>query len=226
VCAPKISGERIAKYSYAAARMQWPLAVTLTSPNTPTADGAIRRFRSSLSKFRRTKFWSGTVKGGLVSFEVTNTGKGWHVHAHALLNCRWLALATRAPRRGDSKTTVKGLCQAAHHELSEQWARCLRQPEAVVWVERAWGKALLETVKYAIKPADLLRCKDQVAPIIREMHRLQLVNGFGDCYGLTKEWKAEAKANKLPCNCDKCGQTTDWLPTDVLNMRLRTLRVI
>lgn len=222
VCAPRISAERIAKYCYAATAMQWPLAVTLTTANTPEAQGSIRSFRKALSKFRRTKFWSGNVKGGLLSLEVTNTGNGWHVHAHLLVDARWLALRTPHPRTSDSKPTVKAKLRAAHDELSQHWAACLNQPSAIVWAERAYGKALLETVKYAVKPSDLINSPDPIAPIIREMHRLQLVNGFGTCYGLTKQWKKAAADARGPCMCAECKQPATYIPTDVLNMKLRS----
>ncbi len=221
-CAPKLSAERIAKYSFGALMMKWPLAVTLTSSNTLLAAGSIRAFRKALTKFRRTKLWGGTVKGGILSIEVTNTGKGWHVHAHLLLDCAWLSLTTSPPRKGASKRQRASIQARAHRELSAAWAACLGQASAVVWVERAWGKALLETIKYAVKPSTLLNSKDPIAPIIREMHRLQLVNGFGTCYGLTKKWKNDAAEQRGPCLCHECGAPTTMIPTDILNMKLRS----
>lgn len=224
VCAPKITGLRIEKYSYAAQQMKWPLAVTLTCKNKVEAHGAIREFRRALSKFRRTKFWRGTVKGGLCSLEVTNTGCGWHVHAHVLVDCRWLSLSTPAPRTSDSTAQMKAKLKAAHEELSREWAKTLRQEEAVVWVERAWGKALLETVKYAVKVGDLLNCKDKIGPIIREMHRLQLVNGFGSMYGVGKKFQGALDEAKTVCMCGRCGKESEWIPSTVYSDRVWSKR--
>lgn len=220
VCAPKITAERVSRFAYAAGLLKWPLAVTLTGPNTQHVTGEIKKMRKALFAFRRTKLWGGNVNGGIVSFEVTNTGKGWHVHCHLLVDARWLAIRTRAPRTSDTKPIVRALCASAHRELSAAWAKCLGIPHAVTWAERAWGKALLETIKYNVKPAELLECEDDIGPLIDEMHRMQLVNGFGTCYGLTKKWRAEEKAKKQAAECDECGGRENWIPSDVIGYAL------
>lgn len=201
--------------------MQWPLSVTLTSKNTLEAAGSIRSFRKSLFALRRTPFWKSNVKGGVLGMEVTNTGHGWHVHAHLLIDCEWLALKTERPRRSDSTHILRAKLKSAHRELSAQWASVLHQPSAVVWVERKWGKALLETIKYAVKPSTLMESPDPLPPLLREMHRLKMVNGFGNCFGLTKKWEAAIKAARGPCCCPECNQEASMIPTDILNMKLR-----
>lgn len=224
VCAPKITAQRVSRFSFAAGLMKWPLAVTLTGPNVANITGAIKRMRAALSKFRRSTFWGGTTKGGIVSFEVTNHGKGWHVHCHLLIDCEWLALSTPRPRRAEPTARKRQLLRAAHEELSAAWGRCLGLASAVTWVERAYGKALLETVKYCVKPADLLDCCQEIGPLIDEMHRAQLVNGFGSCYGLTKKWKAEEAAKKVATECEECGGLENWIPSDVLGYALHVGR--
>ncbi len=219
VCAPKISAARIARFQHAAERMQWPLAVTLTCRNDSTAHGVIRRLRKALTKLRERDIFTKlrpdgepNVRGGIVSVEVTNTGSGWHVHAHLLLDCRWLAIAVREPARSSSRETFHRACKQAHAELSHEWAQCLRDNEAVVWVERAYGKALLETLKYAVKPTDLLECKEPIGPLLREMHRAQLCNGFGTLYGFTAQWKADVKAARPPSICADCRAENSQVP--------------
>jgi len=190
--------------------MTHPLAVTLTQQNTLLAAGCLRQLRKALGKFRRTKLFATRVKGGVLSIEVTNTGHGWHPHCHLLLDARWLSLTVREPRRSDDKATQRKLLRAAHEELSATWAATLQQAEAVVWVERAWGKAMIETLKYAVKPSTLLECDEPVAPIIREMHRLQLVNGFGTFYGVGKKIAAELEALHEAQPCKSCGEAAGW----------------
>ena len=220
VCAPKITQSRLDKYEFGAQMMKWPLAITLTCKNKIQAEGAIRSLRKALSRFRRTKFFGTNVRGGLCSIEVTNTGNGWHVHAHLLVDCRWLALATPEPRRGMSRVRIQHLLRNAHEELSREWAKQVEQEEAVVWAERAYGKALLETVKYAVKVQDLLAAKEPIGCIIREMHRLQLVNGFGTMYGLGKKFAAELEEAKPVCMCGRCGKESEWLPSDVYQTKM------
>jgi hypothetical protein len=194
--------------------MQWPLAVTLTGPNVSEITGSIKRMRKALFRFRKNKFFGGNVAGGVTSFEVTNEGRGWHVHCHLLVDCRWLALNTRPPRTSDTRTTVRELCACAHRELSAQWGRCLGLPEAVTWAERAYGKALIETLKYNVKPAQLIECQDEIAPLIDEMHRMQLVSGFGTCYRLGAKWKKEDLDNRPPTVCDQCEAKDSWIAAD------------
>lgn len=224
VCAPKITGERVARYSGAAARMQWPMSVTLTALNTPEAQGCIKHLRACLTKFRRQKFWTRNVVGGITSIEVTNRGNGWHPHGHSLVDAQWLALETRAPRSSDSSTKVRQLCSSAHRELSAAWAAVLDQTEAVTWVNRAWGKALLECVKYAVKPAELIDCQDRIGPIIDEMHHTKLVTGFGTCYKMAKKWADEDAANIPLAKCDECGQSETYQLEEAWNRGHRSAK--
>lgn len=219
VCAPKITAARIQRFTSAAVRMQWPLAVTLTGPNVKNISGAVKRFRRALFAFRRSKFWRKELRpgvpkipGGIVSFEITNTGKGWHVHCHLLIDCEWLALETRPPRPREPSTRKAQLCKAAHRELSRAWGKVLGLETAVVWVERAWGKALLETVKYNVKPTDLVKAKGRISDLIDEIHRMQLVNGFGNCYRMAKKWAEADKVARPGCTCGECAAVGSFIP--------------
>ena len=216
VCAGKISAMRCAIYERAARAMQWPLAVTLTQPGDPSANGCVRSHRKAITDFRRRNIITDTVRGGIIGIEVTNSRATWHVHSHWLIDCRWLALRTRQPRSADTRATVRKLCTAAHEELSAAWATSLGIPQAVVWVERAWGKAVMETVKYAVKPAELIACKRPIGNLLREMHRQQLVNGFGSCYGQVGAWKKEMRAARPVCECDECHQRGTIVPEAAL----------
>jgi hypothetical protein len=106
--------------------------------------------------------------------------------------------------------------RAAHWELSEAWAFVQRTEDAVVWVERAWGKALLETLKYCVKTADLLDCAGRVGPILHEMHRIKLVNGFGSMYGIGKKIAAQLEESKPVACCPACKCETQFVPESVL----------
>lgn len=212
VCAKKLSHVRVMRFTKSASRMQWPLAVTLTIRNLKCARAAVHNIGRAFTKFRRCRFWKDRVKGGVVSFEITNRGKGWHPHLHILCDCRWLAASTPEPTRKDSKETVRHKLRSAQRELSSTWAKCVNQPAAVVWVNRAWGKALKEVLKYNVKPADLIACRDHLGPLFDAMKGRRLITPFGSLYGLSKEWKAEEKSNNGGCECEECHRRGTTIP--------------
>jgi hypothetical protein len=180
--------------------------------NTAEATGCIRHLRKAITTFKRQKLIASTVAGGIIGIEVTNTGHGWHPHAHLLIDCRWLAIHTPCPRPRQTTEEKRALLRRAHNELSREWAAHLKQPEAVVWVERAWGKGIMETVKYLVKPSDLIECKGRIGPLLREMHRQKAITGFGSCYGHGAEYDRQLAAIKPPCTCDKCGAEGSMMP--------------
>ena len=231
VCQPGIVQKNILKVSAAAELMQWPLAVMLSARNEPEITGAIRALGKSLARFRRTDIWKERINGGVISLEVTNLSEdqrrqkklpstlptGWHVHAHLLLDCKWLAQNTRAPRTSDSAETQKHLRAAAQDELSQRWAKCLHQKEAVVWVQRAYGNAMLEQVKYAVKASDLIHCSGKIGPLLREMYQTKMLRGVGRFANLTQIFEASALSDKEPCACEECGELASMASLDAID---------
>lgn len=216
VCSVRLSLTRIARFETAAARTQWPLMVTLTCKNTEHAEAAAPTITKAFTKFRRTRFWTRTVKGGVASFECTNRGNHWHPHLHILCDCRWLALHTKEPRRTDSTDETRRKLRSAQRELSQQWAAALGQTTAIVHVRRAFGDSLKEALKYNLKPTDLLQCKNKIAPLLRALKGKRLVIPFGSYYDLGEQWKIDDSEKKAAAACDKCGTTKSFLPDAVI----------
>lgn len=214
-CAPRISAQRLSRMKYGVEKLQWPLFVTLTVPNAKSAQQCFRKLRASFGKFRRTKFWIHTVTGGMASMEVTNTGEGWHPHLHCLIDCRWLSLDTPQPQRRDPKHVVDEKCKAAQQELSERWAKCIKEPIGIVWVKRTKADAIIEVLKYAVKPGDLVECKEPVGDLIRAMERCRLITTFGGLYGLGAEWKKQEKLEKKTKPCPSCQNVGQWIPSEI-----------
>lgn len=181
-------------------KFRWPLHVTLTSRNTATVDG-LRRFRSDFTRFRRSKFWCSTVRGGVAGFEMTHGDKGFHPHAHMLLDCRWLADKTPEPNWRGHPDHIKLHTDRAHDELSKIWGRYCRQKEgAIVWVARtAVDTAVAETLKYSLKTDDVLAMKGLIGPTIHALNSIRSMTTFGSAYKIGKVKKA------APCKCDQCG---------------------
>lgn len=218
VCAPRITAERMMRLESVVSRFQWPLAVTLTMQNVTIAEGALEHVKKKFRDFRRTDFWADRVAGGVVGFEVTNTGRGWHPHLHALIDCRWLAVSTPEPQRGQSKAWKKKLCEAAQNELSEVWGAYVQGKKAIVWAERAWGKAMMETLKYAVKPSDLLDAAISASETIDMIDAGRMISSFGHAHAASKLFVGrDLPEEKLP-QCEKCSGFKTTLPADIIEM--------
>lgn len=217
VCVRQIAARRAKKYRSLVAAMQWPLFITLTMGNVPDLSfDAVRHLRRAFGRLRAKKIWKQTVKGGVASIEVTNTGNGFHPHLHAVLDCRWLAIKTREPRRGDSRETIKALCQAAAEELQKAWTKCLRQQKpASIKVKRASEGVEDEVLKYAVKGAELVECEGEIGPLIDCLTATRLVTSFGNVYAVDVP-----EEPKVPMACKHCGKSAKWLPDEMLSIYL------
>ena len=216
VCAPKITAKRLDRMQRIVCRFKWPLATTLTCKNMAEAEGAIENLKVRYRQFRRTDFWRDNSKGGIYAFEITHRGRGFHPHIHVLHDCEWLAVETPRPRRGMSKHQVASLCKRAQNELSEVWGAYVQGSKASVWNERAWGKALAETLKYSIKPSDLLKCKCDAGDIIDEMDRGRLIGTFGHAHACHKEFVGMEEEVQKEHACEECESKQSIVPDGVL----------
>ena len=215
-CSPKIVAKRYARVGPTAARMKWPLSVMLSKKNPLEIMQCIHDMKKAFRGFRRTAFWRDSVKGGYVGFEVTFNDRTPHVHLHALVDCRWLAIATPEPTRRHTQDEKKRLCELAQLELRAAWAGYLGQSDAYVYVQRADKKALAETLKYPIKPRDLLDLKCRVSDLIDEMDQGRLVAAFGNCSRNSKCWLGRDEVPPVVKLCNTCkGDKTIFPATSV-----------
>lgn len=216
VCARKIAAERVARYSYAVERMQWPLFVTLTVTNSLDAWEGLRRLKAAWGRMRRLKWFRDCqVKGGITAIEITNKGRGWHPHLHSVIDCRWLAVSTPAPQRGDSPAMIATRCKQAKAELDAAWSRACRQPTASTYVKRTAQAIIAEVLKYAVDPGTLVHEEGRISDLIRAIDKYRMVQPFGHCLGIGALIKAQAAAERPPKNCESCGKDA-WAPSDAL----------
>lgn len=98
VCQGYVAARNKRRMAPVVAKFLWPLFVTLTAKNSPTAEG-LREMQKAFVKFRRWKIWSKTVKGGVCGYEMTRNPqtKTWHPHIHLIIDCEWLAIKTPKP---------------------------------------------------------------------------------------------------------------------------------
>lgn len=223
VCGPKVTAKRYNRIEPIARRMQWPLSVMLSMKNPKTIDGCTATLKAAFKRFRRTKFWKDTVQGGFVGFEVTHNQGTPHIHLHALVDCRWLAVSTPEPRKGHSRHEIERLCAMAQNELATVWAACLDQPQAIVWVRRADKKALAETIKYPLKPADLMSMKCRASDIIREIDKGRLVASFGRCHAASKNFLGRDEPTYVEKLCQGCLVDRSLVPRDIYNRFFDTI---
>lgn len=161
-----------------------PKHVVLTVKNREGFDRAyVSWFKECFTKLRRSKFarfWN----GGMFSLEVTNEGKGWHLHLHALIDAKWI----------DAQ------------ELAVKWASIVGQDFAIVKVLDVRNKSYLHEVsKYAVKGSDL--AKWSTAELVCYLSAMDGVRSFGTFGSLFKrqsefvEWREAMLATKNACPC-------------------------
>lgn len=216
-CQRSIAAARLARFAGAARRMRWPLSIMLSHQNELEAENAFRTLMPAFKRFRRTKLWKTCVKGGVVSYEVTNRFGSWHDHLHALIDCEWFALEAPRWRKNMTRSQQRKCLRAAKEEVTEAWQKCVAQETAITWVDRANAGRLVEHIKYTVKGSDLLAAEGHIAPLIRALKGRRLVQPFGNCYDLGAEWKLADEADKRPCTCEHCGASDTIMPAAVFD---------
>ena len=219
VCAWRIQMARVEKFEGAIQAMEWPLMLTLTQPNSADPE-TVRALRESWSKMRRRKLIQKQITGGIVAVEVTNTGNGWHPHIHAIVNCRWLAIHTPAPQRGDDPGTIEAKCNGAKLELSATWASIIKHHQAIVLAARIHDKTAAKyALKYCTKASELLACKERITPLIDVLSRTRLVSTFGDLHGKMGDLIDDDKPG---CACPNCNAISSSIPSAVVSYLYRS----
>ena len=226
-CARALAARQSLRYEGLCRDFQWPLFATFTVKNLVDARlDFIRDLRRSFGRLRRLRWFARAVAGGVVGFEVTNTGKGWHPHCHCLLDCRWLAATILPPNRSDSAEKKKARFRAAAREVTEQWTLCCRQ-KAGVKVKRAYASAYgsndsiaREIIKYSVKGSDLIESPDPIAAVLRMLDGTRLRTTFGSAYGHLRDFDLP----KQPTSCEGCGNTGGWISQGELSGHLKRAR--
>lgn len=184
VCAGRLSRDRRESIEWWTKLVNQPKHVVLTVRNADTISREyVAWFKRAWTNLRRSKFarhW----RGGFYSLEVTNEGKGWHLHLHALIDCRWIDAG----------------------ELARQWAQLVGQDYAIVKVKDCRnGDYLKEVTKYVTDSQQLARWKDfEIVAFIRALKGLRTFGVFGNLYGQRQAFKdyiATLQDDKFTCTC-------------------------
>jgi hypothetical protein len=183
-CTPRLGHERAESVAWWTLEVAEPKFVTLTVKNVPDLTrGHITEFRGWFRKLRHRKFaehWG----GGFYTFEVTNEGRGWHLHMHALIDARWI----------DGP------------ELAQQWASVTNGAGRIVKVKDARRADYCNRVKtYIVKGSALAKwTPDQIATYVRAFDGVHTFGVFGSLYGKRtafKEWLEALRGAKPLCEC-------------------------
>ena len=183
-CQPKLSKRRAASVAWWAVEIGQPKHVVLTVQNVPTlARGHVDELKKWFTRLRHRKFCR-NWRGGFYSVEVTNEGRGWHLHLHVLVDARWIDAG----------------------ELARQWAAVTNGLGKIVKVKDC-RKAdyLAEVTKYAVKGSELAAWEPQeIADFIRAFTGCRTFGVFGTLYGKRTEfaeWLASIRDHKPKCEC-------------------------
>jgi len=201
------------KYSRRLQALEWPLWVTLTIRNSDD-EKIVEQLKAGWQKFKRKKIMTAHCKGGLWALEVTERGKGWHPHIHAMLDCKWLAHNTPPPHHLDPPDVVSEKLEYAKAELSQEWGACVDQDWAIALAVRKRGDhAVRELLKYAVKGSDLLDSLLPIAPLIRQIDSGRTISTFGSLRN--GKLPPEADDDKPKLACTQCGAEGAWMPSEI-----------
>lgn len=188
LCCQRLAYRRKKSIEAWAETIDQPKHLVLTARNREhISNEYVKHFKTNLSKLRRLKLCSGW-RGGLSSLEVTNEGKGWHLHAHLLVDVDWLHISN----------------------ISVAWAKLVRQDFAIVAVRDCREKSYLKEIcKYAVKGSELASWSGRSArEYIDAMTGVRQFAVFGSLYkdrALRNQIAAELTPDK--CSCPKCAST-------------------
>lgn len=216
--------ELVEKYLAIVKKIRWPLLVTLTMPHSKGNDAVaqLNQLRDGLKKLRRQKWFSTPVKGGLGAIEIAGGDNGWHLHAHLLLECRWLSVITPEPRHDMSSRAIKACFKSAQREVANQWALCIGEDVGHVWIKRADKKSIYEALKYAVKPGTLESIDLPLRPVIERMKNRRFVSGWGTVKKFAAAVVLEEKEAKKKLACE-CGES-DWITGHELDGHMRSFQ--
>lgn len=192
-CQRKLAARRAEAIEWWAGQVRNPIHVVLTVRNTDRLSRQyLAWFKRCLQKLRRRKIcrrW----RGGLWSIEITNEGRGWHVHAHLLVDAPY----TDAP------------------ELARVWGELVGQDFAIVKVQRVRGNDYVrEASKYTVKGDDLLRWSHQdVRDYVAATHRARMFGTWGNLRCRNAEWKRYVERTRTAGDPCECGCIT-WIRWD------------
>jgi hypothetical protein len=197
-CSPRLSKKRLDDLLWFVDAMKQCKHIVLTLRNVPhLTTKYLRDARDALNRLRRQKFFSG-CRSGLWAMEITNHGKGWHVHFHLVCDVPWLPVT----------------------ELSERWKKATGGAGEIVWIEDAQRGSLKANLpryvtKYTGKGFKLHEWDaDLLSEFVTAIKGVRTFGVFGELLGRRAEWREWVKSSresrrKCECGCSQWSYYSD-----------------
>ena len=188
LCNYRIGQKRGLEIGLWANTISQPKHLVLTMRNFPILTRSrIRFFRRALLKLRHRKIFA-AVKGGCASLEITNEGKGWHLHAHLLLDVRFIDI----------------------QKIAIQWGKLVGQEFGIVHIKDVRGQDFVrEVAKYVAKGSELATWPaEQLLEFITAIQGCRFFFQFGSLRAAREAIKKTMRDLKPPspkCECG-CGE--------------------
>ena len=189
LCNWRIVAERQAILKKWLTRIDQPKHLVTTQRNfNVLTTRSIREHTYRLAQLRRSKVFR-PVRGGCVSVEITNETRGWHLHAHWLVDARWIDAA----------------------ELSRTWGKIVGQDFAIVKVMDARNKLHYqrELAKYVVSGSEIAKWQgEEIHQFIRAVKGRRFFFTFGSLFKHAREIRREInqeKSHDTACDCG-CNQ--------------------
>jgi Replication protein len=194
---------------------RWVLITLTAASSDDPLPVVVKRFKRWFAALRRTRHWQRCIRGAVAGFEcVYHPGQGWHFHAHIL--------ASRAAWWDQA-------------DLAETWQRVSMASGRIVDIRavRDLGAGMAETLKYVMKPTNLLDWGPGQVAQFNALRRMKLRECYGELRGLAGEIDGDGEdqlgrePEELPLleggACPACGAelTARWLSRDELCRGLR-----
>lgn len=174
-CAWQLSCERRHLLEACAPLLKQPKHCVLTARNDESLTRMLSVVLGGVRKLRRREIFE-HVRGGWCGFEVTNEGRGWHVHAHLLIDVRFIAAA----------------------ELAQEWGQCVGQDYAIVKLKDAREKSYLsEVTKYTVKPSVFIKWPhSKRVEFVKCIRGKRMFFAFGHIAEAARNYRANLKASR------------------------------
>ena len=193
-CQWRIATRRAEKISAWTKHVHQPKHVVLTQRNfeilTPSK---LRQLQKCIAKIRRNRVFR-DVKGGCVSIEITNEGRGWHVHTHWLCDARWINAA----------------------ELAIAWGKLVGQDFGIVKVLDVRGKSYVgEICKYLAKGSEIASWPaERILEFVTAIRGRRFFFSFGSLFHAGAEIRREIARNAPPPHVCECGSADCYFETE------------
>jgi hypothetical protein len=186
-CQWRLTQAREAVITAWAGKITQPKHLVLTQRNFAVLTRKeIRVHQRNLARLRRTKTMRDVI-GGCISVEITNEGKGWHLHSHWLVDARWLDMPT----------------------ISRNWAGLVGQQFAICKAKDVRNTDYVREVsKYLVKGSDLAGwTPDEILQFVLAIRGVRFFFSFGSLFKLGPTIRQELAMRDLPspeCDCGSC----------------------